>query len=71
MQKENKASDSQPVKVHQCPTCFTIYDERFDDSVNDIPVGVKFTDLPSTYCCSVCEEAKSEFVEVNVKELLM
>ena len=70
-QKEAKVSDLQPIKVHQCPTCFTIYDDRFGDSVNDIPVGVKFADLPSTYCCSVCEEVKSSFIEVNVEGLLV
>jgi rubredoxin len=70
-QKEIKVSDSQPIKVHQCPTCFTMYDERFGDSVNDIPVGVKFADLPSTYCCSVCEEVKSEFVEIEVESLMV
>jgi rubredoxin len=70
-QKEIKVSDSQPIKVHQCKTCFTIYDERFGDSVNDIPVGVKFADLPKDYCCSVCESVKSEFVEVDVEGLLV
>ena len=68
-QKEKIVSDSQSVMVHQCPTCFTIYDERFGDSVNEIPVGVKFGDLPVNYCCSVCEGAKSEFVEIEVKDL--
>lgn len=69
--KETKVSDLQPIKVHQCKTCFTIYDERFGDSVNDIPVGVKFTDLSSNYCCPICESAKSEFVEVAVDGLLV
>jgi rubredoxin len=70
-QKETKVSDSQPIKVHQCKNCFTIYDERFGDSVNDIPVGVKFADLPPMYCCSVCESDKSEFVEVDGVGLLV
>lgn len=70
-QKEAKVSDLQPVKVHQCSTCFTFYDERFGDSVNDIPVGVKFMDLPTNYCCSVCEGAKSKFVEVGVEDFLV
>ena len=70
-QKETKMSDSQPIKVHQCPICFTIYDKRFGDSVNNIPVGVKFADLPTDYCCSVCEYDKTEFVEVDVEELLV
>ncbi len=70
-QKEVKASDLQPIKIHQCKTCFTIYDKRFGDSVNEIPVGVKFADLPSTYCCPICENDKVEFVEVDVEGLLV
>ena len=70
-QKELKVSDCQPIKVHQCKICFTVYDERFGDSVNEIPVGVKFMDLPSTYCCSVCESDKAEFVEVNIEGFLV
>ena len=63
--------DLQLIKVHQCKVCFTIYDERFGDSVNNIAVGVKFTDLPKDYCCPVCEAAKEEFVEVKVDALLV
>jgi rubredoxin len=69
--QETKVSDLQHIKVHQCKTCFTIYDERFGDSVNEIPVGVKFVNLPSTYCCSICECSKSEFVEVDIEGLLV
>jgi len=70
-EKERKASDLQVIKVYQCKVCFTIYDERFGDSVNNIAVGVKFTDLPKYYCCPVCEAAKEEFVEVKVDGLLV
>jgi rubredoxin len=69
--KERKVSDLQIVKIHQCKTCFTIYDERFGDSVNEISVGVKFADLPFTYCCPICENDKSEFVEVESEGLLV
>ncbi|MES2518679.1 MAG: rubredoxin [Bacteroidota bacterium] len=69
--KESKSSDSQPIKVHQCKVCFTIYDERFGDSVNNIAVAVKFADLPKDYCCPVCEATKEEFVEVKVDALLV
>lgn len=70
-EKERKVSDLQLIKVHQCKVCFTIYDERFGDSVNNIAVGVKFADLPKDYCCPVCEAAKEEFVEVKVDGLLV
>ena len=68
---QRKPIDLQPIRVHQCKTCFTIYDERFGDSVNEIPVGIKFIDLPSTYCCPICENDKSAFVEVDVERLLI
>lgn len=67
--KETKVSDLQLFKVHQCKTCFTIYDERFGDSFNDIPVGVKFIDLPPIFCCPICENDKSEFIEVTIDGL--
>lgn len=70
-EKERKASDLQLIKVHQCKVCFTVYDERFGDSVNNIAVGVKFMDLSKDYCCPVCEAAKEEFVEVKVDGLLV
>ncbi len=70
-EKARKSSDLQLVKVHQCKICFTIYDERFGDSVNNIAVGVKFLDLPKDYCCPVCEADKEEFVEVKVDALLV
>lgn len=69
--KDRKPIDLQPIKIHQCKTCFTIYDERFGDSVNEIPVGVAFVDLSSTYCCPICEGDKSVFVEVDVERLLV
>ena len=70
-EQERKVADLQLFKVHQCKVCFTVYDERFGDSVNNIGVGVKFADLPKDYYCPVCEAAKEEFVEVKVDGLLV
>ena len=69
--KPTKPIDLQIVKVHQCKICFTIYDEKYGDSANQIPVGVKFADLPISYCCPVCEGEKSEFLEVDVEGILV
>ena len=66
-----KPVDLQMVKVHQCKICFTIYDEKYGDSVNEIPVGIKFADLPTSYCCPVCEGEKGEFLEVDVEGILV
>jgi rubredoxin len=56
--------------IHQCPTCFTVYDPAFGDILNGIEAGIAFKDLPESYCCPTCESAKSEFVEVEVEEIL-
>ena len=69
--KPTKPADLQRFKVHQCKICFTIYDEKYGDSVNQIPVGVKFADLPISYCCPVCEAEKGEFLEVDVEGILV
>jgi rubredoxin len=70
-EKLSKIADLQLIKVYQCKICFTVYDERFGDSVNQIQAGIKFSDLPLDYCCPVCEAEKSEFVEVNAEEFLV
>ncbi|GAB4042461.1 rubredoxin [Spirosoma jeollabukense] len=47
--------------IHQCPYCFTVYDEHYGDVLNDIPAGTAFYDLPATYTCSTCDAPKEEF----------
>ena len=66
-----KLLDLEIVKVHQCKICFTIYDEKFGDSVNKIPVGMKFINLPTSYCCPMCEAEKGEFVEMDMEGMLV
>jgi rubredoxin len=57
--------------VHQCQNCFTIFDDRFGDAMNEIAAGVKFNDLPVTYTCPICESSKSEYQEVSSDLVLM
>jgi rubredoxin len=52
--------------VHQCTTCFTIYDERFGDELNGIEAGIPFSKLPDTYTCSTCGNAKDTFIDINI-----
>ncbi|SEW27636.1 Rubredoxin [Chitinophaga sp. YR573] len=47
--------------VHQCPHCFTVYDEITGDPAQQIPAGTLFSDLPPYYCCSVCEAPLQDF----------
>jgi rubredoxin len=48
-------------KVHQCLSCFTVYDEEYGDENSNIAKGTIFKDLPSNYICPVCEAPKSNF----------
>jgi rubredoxin len=54
--------------IHQCPSCLTVYDDKYGDIVNDIPIGVKFEYLPETYSCPICESPKNEFKSIEVPD---
>jgi rubredoxin len=56
--------------VHQCKSCLTMYDDRYGDSVNNIAIGIAFTDLPESYTCPMCEATKSNFVAISLETTL-
>lgn len=56
--------------IHQCSHCFTIYDEMYGDSVNDIAAGTTFAELSDSYECPTCGAAKEDFA-VLAKPLLI
>lgn len=58
------------VMVHQCKSCWSVYDEEFGDEISDIGAGVAFDELPETYTCPTCNSDKSGFLQVS-KYLLM
>ncbi|MEM1328131.1 MAG: rubredoxin [Bacteroidota bacterium] len=47
--------------VHQCEHCLTIYDPRYGDPFNNIPVSTPFENLPLSYVCPTCEAPLSSF----------
>jgi rubredoxin len=53
--------------IYQCKHCFTVYDERYGDSENDIAPGTPFSQLREAYHCPVCESSKSEFQAVKAE----
>ncbi len=65
--KETEVEKPSKKKVHQCKHCFTIYDAEFGDLLNNIPAGVPFSKLPTTYTCSTCEADKKDFKVVEIK----
>ncbi|MBO0947674.1 rubredoxin domain-containing protein [Fibrella forsythiae] len=59
---------SQP--VHQCPSCFTIYDPDYGDLRQNVPAGLPFEQLPTDYHCATCDEPKASFVAVDLNEVM-
>lgn len=53
--------------VHQCQSCFTVYDMMYGDAKAGICEGTPFKNLPSTYSCPVCEAPKSEFEKTELQ----
>lgn len=56
-------------KVHQCKHCYTVYDPLAGEEEKNIVAGTSFEDLPSTYCCPLCEGSKEDFVEIEESQL--
>ncbi|MBA4849064.1 rubredoxin [Emticicia sp. BO119] len=70
LKDDHKAADSESINtkiVHQCPCCFTIYDEDFGDLLNSIPIGVSFENLSDNYTCPTCETGKNEFKKLEME----
>lgn len=63
--KETAPAGEKPAQVHQCPHCFTVYDEAFGEPANGIPKGTSFAALPADYTCPLCEAEKSEFIRIE------
>jgi rubredoxin len=59
-----KAPANMPV-IYKCKHCFTVYDEHYGDSENNVAPGTPFSQLPDAYHCPVCESSKSEFQAVK------
>lgn len=48
-------------EMHQCKSCFTVYDSRYGDEQGGIPIGITFDALPSSYACPVCDASKAMY----------
>lgn len=60
-----------PVKmVHQCPHCFTVYDEAAGDPAQDVEAGTPFAALPDDYACYICDAPAGDFKEVDMAALV-
>ncbi len=55
--------------VYQCKSCFTVYNESLGEPAQGIEPGTLFKNLEETFCCSVCENDKSNFMKINQASL--
>jgi rubredoxin len=53
-----------PLKIYRCPHCFTIYDKRYGDPLNNVNKNIDF-EMLTDYQCPVCEAPGVEFVLCN------
>jgi rubredoxin len=51
--------------TYQCRHCYTVYDQQYGDSENNIPAGTPFSALPSHYHCPTCDAPKEAFSLMN------
>jgi len=58
------------IEMYQCKHCFTIYDERYGDEINNIQPQTPFASIGDNYHCPVCESPKSGFIKITEQELL-
>ncbi|MBU2975021.1 rubredoxin [Zobellia sp. B3R18] len=61
-----KVEEQETKTIHQCQSCFTVYDPLYGDVTNNIPKGTTFKELPDSYTCSVCEAPKSQFEKTEL-----
>lgn len=66
--KESVTIEIKDETVYQCKNCLTVYDERIGDPEYGIDPGTVFQQLPDSFCCSVCEAPKENFVPVKKKQ---
>lgn len=67
--KESVAIEIKDDTVYQCKNCLTVYDERIGDPEYGIDPETFFQQLPDSFCCSVCDAPKENFVPVKKETL--
>ena len=67
--KEGSIVEQKIEMVYQCKKCLTVHDEKTGDPENGIEPGTLFHQLPESFCCSVCDESRENFVAVKKNAL--
>lgn len=53
--------------VHQCQSCFTVYDKNYGDEKAGISAGTIFKEVQESYRCQVCDSPKDNFEKVELQ----
>jgi len=62
--KKEKATNLK--EVHQCESCFSVYDATYGDEKAAIKAGTPFEKIPDSYICSVCGAPKTSFKKTSL-----
>ncbi|MEO6548569.1 MAG: rubredoxin [Ferruginibacter sp.] len=68
-----KEAEARPIKkadLYQCSHCLSVYDESLGDSEIGILPGTMFANLPSNFCCSLCEAPQEDFNKIEAGKLV-
>lgn len=55
----------QPLNIHQCKDCLTVYDPSLGAPEYNALPGTAFEDLPDNYVCPTCDNPKSGFEKLT------
>jgi rubredoxin len=70
VQEKPKSKPSETlIYAHQCRHCLTIYDPEFGDPSQNIDAGTTFESLEN-YICPTCDAPKTDFVQVQIPQLV-
>ena len=53
-------------KTWQCRTCGFIYEEEYGASVEGLPAGTRWADIPADWVCPYCGTPKVDFDMIEV-----
>jgi rubredoxin len=70
IKKNTQAKEAPPALskksfLYQCKDCLSVYDEKTGEPENKIAAGTKFSELPGTYECPLCNASKENFVIIE------
>ena len=68
--RAEKKNTAAPQRIHQCQSCFTVYDQAYGDMKAGISAGTTFDSIPKSYSCPVCDAPKADFKETFLSAVI-